>query len=124
MSDILIQWELTVQVADKGEIMRKICLVSLLILLMVSFAYAAPRNSIDSEGKSSFTNIAATGLDVSGVPGYIEMRDGSGNYFYLWIGTDGKFRIASDVAVGSGASPATTSWSDAWGVIVGMQTTP
>lgn len=105
--------------------MRKIWLVSLSILLMVSLVYAAPRNSIDSEGKSSFTNIAATGLDTSGVPSYIEMRDGSGNYFYLWMGTDGKLRLASDASVGRAtASPATTSWSDWWGLVIGTQVAP
>jgi len=95
--------------------------VLITLLMVVPLCYAGTRNSISSEGKTTFTNIAATGLDVSGVPAYIELQDGSGNYFYLWIGTDGDLRIASDVAVGTGASPATSSWSDSWGVIIGNQ---
>lgn len=113
--------------------MRKFCFLILVvstILLMVSFSLAqTPREGKSSEGKTTFTNIAVVGLDKSGttgiinpgLPGYIEMINTAGNVFYLYIGYDGKLHIASEQAVGTGASPSIVSWGDGSGAVVGAQ---
>ena len=123
-----------VQVVHKKEkLMRKFCfsvLVVSIILLMVSFSFAqTPREGKSSEGKSTFTNIAVVGLDKNGtnavtnpgLPGYIEMANTAGNTYYVFIGHDGKLRMASDVAMGRDASPNLVSWADASSVVVGAQ---
>ena len=115
--------------------MRKFCfsvLVVSTILLMVSFSLAqTPREGTSSEGKTTFTNIAVVGLSKDGtdglinpgVPGYIEMVNTAGSKYYIFIGYDGKLRIASGVVMGLGASPNTVAWSDAASsVVVGTQT--
>ena len=113
--------------------MRKLSLSLLaisVILLMVSPSIAqTPRQPTSSEGKSGFTNIAVRGLDKDGtsrhtqqgLPGYIEMTSTKGDVFYLYVGFDGKLRLASEVHVGYLASPSVVGWSDASGVIVGNQ---
>ena len=116
--------------------MRKFCflfLVTSTILLMVSFSLAqTPREGTSSEGKTTFTNIAVVGLDntpsgtidgfrVVGTPSYIEMVSSAGSTYYLYIGTDGRLRLASPVSVGVSASPATVGWANSSGVIVGLQ---
>ena len=102
--------------------MRKLGLavsVISIILLMVSPSFAqTPRNPLPSEGKSTFTNIAVVGLNKDGtsavvnpgVPGYIEMTSTAGDVFYIYIDNDGVLRIASDAAVGLGASHNIVSW--------------
>lgn len=115
--------------------MRKFCFSVLaisMILLMVSFSLAqTPREGTSSEGKTTFTNIAVIGLNKNGtdgatnpgLPGYIEMTNTAGSIYYLFIGYDGKLRIASDRAVGMNASPNIVSWADtASSVVVGAQT--
>lgn len=96
--------------------------VALSILLMAGISLAqVPRSDVPStDGKTSFTNIAVRGVDVAGVPGYIEMYSTANTTFYLYIDDYGKLRIASDVAVGSGASPQTTDWNNV-GTVVGGQ---
>ena len=89
---------------------------------MVSFSLAQEsRQLTSSEGKTTFTNIAVVGLNKNGtngttsqgLPGYIEMTSTSGSVFYLYIGSDGVLRIASEAAVGDLASPATIGWGNA-----------
>lgn len=116
--------------------MRKICFsvfVLSTILLMVGLSFAqTPRQPTSSEGKSGFTNIAVRGLSKdgtdgtaqAGIPGYIEMTSTKGDVFYLYIGYNGRLRIASELIVGLGASPAIVGWSDASGPVVGEQTGP
>ena len=60
-------------------------------------------------------------LNNSGTPAYIELvsADSSQTKFYLWIGTDGKLRIASEQALGGDASPPTVAWDDGSGPLVG-----
>jgi len=113
--------------------MRKICFsvfVLSTILLMVGLSFAqTPRDGTSSEAKTSFTNIAVRGLNQDGtsalndmgLPGYIEMTSTSGSVFYLYIGTDGVLRIASDTEVGFKASPSIVGWGDGSGVVVGTQ---
>ena len=100
------------------------------VLLMIDFSFAqSPRGGTDSEGKTSFTNIAVVGIDKNGtngttnpgLPGYIEMVSTGGSTYYLYINYSGRLCIASDVAVGSGASPSIIGWTNASGVIVGNQ---
>lgn len=104
-----------------------------IFLLMISSSYAQnPREATSSEAKTSFANIAVTGLNkdgsdgfyVPGLPGYIEMTSTKGDVYYLFIGYDGKLRIVSDVVIGLAASPNTVAWQDASGVLVGLQTLP
>lgn len=95
--------------------MRKFCLSILavsIILLMVSLSIAqSPRQPTSSEGKTTFTNIAVTGLDATGVPGYIELMstDGSTRY-YLYVNSSAVLMIASEISVGLDASPQTVTW--------------
>ena len=111
---------------------KRLALVSLAILLMVSFCFAQePRQPTSSLGKTTVTNIAVVGINNDGddatinpgTPGYIEMTSCAGNVYYLYIDYDGLLRIASEEAVGHLASPATVSWGGATsGVVVGIQT--
>lgn len=105
--------------------MRKLSVSLLLIcvfLLMAKVSLAqSPRQPTSSEGKTTFTNIAIVGLNndgtnditAHGTPAYIEMTSAKGDIFYLYIDYNGILRIASEVAVGYGASPATVSWASA-----------
>ena len=93
--------------------MKKVLLilVCLSVLLMVSSSFAqSPRAGTSSEGKTSFTNLAATGLDVSGVPGYLELTNGDGEVFYIYVDPSGILMIASAVQVGLLSSPQTSTW--------------
>ena len=106
---------------------RIACWVLLLMVASLCYAGETPRESAySSPGKTSFCNLELTGLNNDGdggwnpgTPSYIEMANGSGSRFYLWIGTDGLLRIASEVAVGHGASPSSIGWENASGLIVG-----
>lgn len=110
---------------------KRIAITYCILLLMVAslcLAGETPRESPSSAGKTTFTNIAVTGFDEvgqpaseAGQPAYIEMANSEGQRFYLWIGTDNKLRIASEIAVSATgtASPSTVGWQDASGVIVG-----
>lgn len=96
-------------------------LALVLTVLMVGVAYAqTPRENTSSEGKTGFTNIAVTGLNVDGVPGYVEMTNSEGRVWYLYIDDTDRLRIASAPQVGSGASPQTTNWNNV-GTLVGTQ---
>ena len=109
----------------------KLAIGILAVLLMVSFSFAqTPRQPTSSEAKTTFANIAVTGLDNDGTstienpgtPAYIEMTSSKGDVFYLYIDYDGILRIASESQVGYLASPATVSWgAAASGVVVGEQ---
>ena len=114
--------------------MRKIaCLLAISALLMVSlsFAESPPREGTPSEGKTTFANIAVVGLGLDGLngttntgtPGYIEMINGKGYIYYLFIDSLGVLRVASAPNVGFQASPAIVGWSDASGRVVGSQLT-
>jgi len=113
-------------VHKRGEnYMRKYCIVAMLVgsmLLMAGFVLAGERETNNSEGKTVFTNIAIVGNDVSGVPGYIEMMSNAttAKRFYLYVDSTHHLRMASDPAVGYGASPTcTVAWADASGVVIG-----
>lgn len=97
---------------------------------MVSQSFAqSSRDGTPSEGKTTFTSIAVRGLNkagtdgryTTGLPGYIEMTSTAGNVYYLFVGYDGKLRIASDIAVGYLASPATVGWADGSAPLVQTQ---
>ena len=94
--------------------MKKSLFVAVIVgLLMTSFSFAqTPRDNTSSEGKTGLTNIAVTGLNVTGVPGYIELTSSAGRVFYLYIDGTDTVRIASAVQVGSGASPQSTNWNN------------
>lgn len=105
-----------------GDTMRKVCLILCVFLLMIGLVSAqTPRNGTDSEGKSNFSNLAVTGLNATGVPGYIEMTSALGNVMYLYLDNNSILRVASDVQIGnSTASPRTSNWS-ILGDVVGSQ---
>lgn len=99
-------------------------------LLMAPLCFAqTPRQPTSSEGKTTFTNIAVTGLNNDGsdglvdpgTPGYIEMISTTGRTFYLYIDAGDMLRMSSGVGVGFSASPATIGWADGSGEIVGLQ---
>jgi len=109
----------------RRKVMRKLGLTLVLvisvILLMVSPSSAqTPRQPTSSEGKSGFVNISVRGLSKDGtegfvqpgLPGYVEMVSCAGNVYYLYIGYDGKLRLASELVVGYGASPSLFGWAD------------
>jgi len=102
--------------------------LSLTLLMTAPLLAQSPRQPTSSEGKTTFTNIAVVGLEATGVPSYIEMVDSLGDTYYLYV-SQGRLRIASDVAAGSAASPSMTTWSKfstgkvEVGVLVGGQTT-
>lgn len=114
--------------------MRKLCflfLVSSIILLAIAPLFAqGSRDGTPSEGKTTFTNIAVVGLNndgtngstLTGTPSYIEMINGKGTRYYLFVDSLGALRIGSDTKVGYLASPAMVGWSDASGTVVGAQT--
>ena len=111
--------------------MAKRIAIWVLLLMVASLCYAGetPRDTVTSAGKTTFTNVAVTGFAENGTggkpspgqPAYFELTNGLGRRFYLWIGNDGKLRIASEIAVShtGTASPSTVGWQDASGVIVG-----
>ena len=97
---------------------------------MVGLSFAqGSRDGTSSEGKTTFTNISVRGLSNNGTnqttspgtPSYIEMTNAYGKVFYLWVDSTGTLRIASEVAVGYRASPATVNWRNASGQRVGNQ---
>ena len=92
---------------------------------MISLASAqVPRNSVSSEGKSSYGNIAVTGLNATGLPGYIEMRDSSDETWYLYLDDNHILKVVSAVNIGSSlTSPRTTDWTN-FGEIIGLQNGP
>jgi len=104
--------------------MKRLCLLLGMVLLIANLSFAqTPRgsNQVRSEGKSRYTNLAVTGLDVTGVPGYIELMSSSGRRGYLYLDDSFRLRLASDATVSnSAASPQTTDWSNA-GIVVGEQ---
>ena len=103
--------------------MRKIgCLVLIAILLMVgvSFADLNPREGTSTvDGKSSFTNLAVTGINEPIVPGYVEFvcSDSiSGTFrFYLYVDlASGDLYLASAPQLGTTGvegKPQTVPWT-------------
>jgi hypothetical protein len=97
-----------------------VVVLSILLMAGISFAQMPRNNTVSVDGKTSFTNVAAVGVEVDGVPGYLELTSSAGRVFYLYI-DDGDFvKIASAIQVGSGASPQVTDWSNQ-GIRVGSQ---
>ena len=93
-------------------------------------AGAPNREPKDYSGKSNFGNIAATGLNVTGIPGYLELTwtNSSGTVYqsYLWVDSTGDLRIASSVTMAAYTSfPDVTSWEvggvGSMGTVVGSQ---
>jgi len=114
--------------------MRRLCIVAVLVssmLLMAGFVLAgeeARNPASPSAAKSVFGNLQVVGINQTSIPGYVEFNDNTGSAtgdpasFYLWVGSDGKLRVSSGVAVGTGASPSTISpWKLTSGTIVGNQ---
>jgi hypothetical protein len=94
---------------------RAIVLTAIFALLAVPLCFAQNRAGVEPspEGQTTFGSIEVTGL-TQGAPGYIALigADGSTRY-YLWVGHDHALHIASEVAVGYGASPARVAWTSA-----------
>ena len=118
--------------------MKKICtfiLVASLILLISSLAMAidpeagsVPRGATATyDGETVVTNIAATGKDVPGVPGYLKLYGLSSDEttvipYYVWVDSTGDLRIASESTMTTYASfPDVNSWSTSMGSVVGGQ---
>lgn len=110
----------------KEKVMRKFksFILVVTLLFMAGIVYAQqPRSGGqhgESEGKTSVTAIAVTGLDISGVPGYVEFINGAGNVYYLYVDLTGDLKLASAAQVMTGASPQTTDWTNQ-GTVVGSQ---
>lgn len=105
--------------------MKKLRFINLtisIILLMVTFSFAelTPREPTSSEGKTGFYDLSVSGLSEQ--PGYIELLDRNGTSWYLFMGTDGRLRVGSEVAVETDGVPTITVWPDASGAVVGAQT--
>ena len=103
---------------------------SMMLMVSLSFVLAqTPRDEDDTalgerltpgEGKTSFTNLSVRGLNVDGVPGYIEMVSSAGRIYYLYFADDGTLKQASPSQVATTASPNVTDWNNA-GVRIGGQ---
>ncbi len=118
--------------------MIKRLLVFALVLMLTVPCYAQTREASQivnqREGQTAVGNLILNG-GPGQAPGYLVFQGVSASVtditgkdvdvdevFYLWIGSDGKLRIASDVALhaaNSVASPPTTYWSDVSGPVVG-----
>ena len=100
---------------------NKLFVLAAVLLMAVSYAYAqSARNATyDLNNKSNFTNVGATGQDVIGNPGYIELRSAvnqssdtdATNTYYLWVGTRGQLCMASYTTISAYASFPNGSWS-------------
>ncbi len=105
------------------------CVIAILLMVSLSFAQG-PRDGTSSEGKTTFTNLAVTGLNkdgtngtsAPGLPGYLEMTSSAGNVYYLYVDYNGSLKLASAITVGIGASPTIVGWADASGSLVATQT--
>ena len=111
--------------------MKKYLAVLAISFMVVGVAFAqTPREYGDkddgsmspspSEGLSVFTNLAATGVNVEGVPGYIALTGSNGDLWYLYVDDQGLLRIASPAVVATSASPNVVDWSNL-GTRVGAQ---
>ncbi|HEY9874580.1 MAG TPA: hypothetical protein V6D12_14165 [Candidatus Obscuribacterales bacterium] len=82
--------------------------LALMVISTLAFAQSARNPQYDHAGKSNFTNLSVTGLDVTGNRGYIELvsPDERGDVFsyYLWVDSDGKLRVASYATVSAFSS--------------------
>jgi hypothetical protein len=114
--------------------MRKLASLGFSLALVLVFAYGsfaqAPRNPVhDYPGKTNFSNVGISGLDVSGNAGYISLSgphfDGSEIIYYLWVDEDGDLNIASQTTIESEASFPTGDWRRTTGfdpgTVVGTQ---
>ena len=117
----------------KGGIMRNSITIVVILLLVATFCYAqvARNPEYNRIGKTNFANIGATGLDVTGNPGYIELRGVqtsdsriSHNNYYLWVDNEHNLRIASQVTISAHASFPEGDWrlpNFYLGTVVGTQ---
>ena len=107
-------------------------LTAILLVAVISYAQS-PRQPTTAEGKTTYTNLAVTGLDVTGVPSYIEFQAtdslGTMSKWYLYVnGMNGNLMIASSVTVGTTTAegaPKVTTWFNGAviiGTVVGGQT--
>jgi hypothetical protein len=110
--------------------------VACLALLISSFAVAAstdkgsvPREpTVQFDGETNFTNIAVTGKNVDGVPGYIKFYSLASNNttvvpWYVWVDSTGDLRITSNATMITYTSfPDVAAWSTSMGSVVGSQT--
>jgi hypothetical protein len=117
--------------------MKKICLFVLVACLTLLISYSVfaatdagsvPRGSTTQyDGESVFTNLSATGKDVSGVPGYLKLYglalDGTTVIpYYLWVDETGDVRVASETTMASFTSfPDVAAWTTKMGTVVGSQ---
>lgn len=80
--------------------MRKGLFLVMALLLIAALCMAQqPRNptTFDYEGKTNYGHIGVQGQDVTGNPGYIELRgtNSVATLYYLWVNEEGKLMIAS-----------------------------
>jgi len=112
-------------------------IVSLLVILFVvsvaTFvnAQVARNPTFTREGKSNFSNLSVSGLDVNGNPGYIELvgtptevgtKSTVPINWYLWVDETGDLRIASSVALDASAYSSSFPTGDWRGVDVSSST--
>lgn len=102
--------------------------VILLLLTSVVIAQTAREPQYNLEGKTNFTRVGVTGLNVSGNPGFIELVgfDSAGTAFpyYLWVDSTGDLRLASYPSISAYSSFPDGDWdvtNMAVGAVVGSQ---
>jgi len=113
---------------------RTVILVLVLSLMLPAFCFAqSVRNISDrlvsNEGMATFGNVAVTGLDTQGNPGYIALTSVSTktdtNYTYiLWVDQHGKLKLASYTSISAYSSFPHGNWKHenfTKGVVVGAQ---
>ena len=98
---------------------RLIILAALLLAVSYAYAQSARNAAYNLEGKSNFTHVSAQGSDVTGNPGYIELRAVTGNpsnntdakeTWYLWVGEDGDLCMASYTTISTYTSFPNGDW--------------
>lgn len=89
-------------------------LLVVLVLATVCYAQVARNPEQNLAGKTNFTNVGVTGLDVTGNPGYLEFSysDSLGANFpvYLWFDIDGDLCASSFPTISTFSSFPTGDW--------------
>lgn len=107
--------------------MRKLLIICLLLIAAAGLVYAQQARNADSTytGKTNYASLSVQGLEVTGNPGYIELRstraDGTDTNFYLWVDSTGDLMIASRATLAAYSSFPDGTWLGISGTVVGSQ---
>ena len=96
-------------------------IIALSLLATYCFAQPARNPAYNHEGKSNFATVSTQGLDVTGNPGYLEVRSVThqgGNptpnrteTWYIWVDTTGDLCMSSYATISAYSSFPTGNWT-------------